>query len=205
MADKALKDSDRRTLIALGYYANRAGVCWPSIRTLAEDTGLAPNTLQAAIGRLLKAGYVRRLKPNDYDQQEGSWGYSNRYQILWRPNAPLPSFEQIIEANCLQPKTEQIKLDTEVSGVRGANDEFHLLMRQLAAAWAAAIEKTVGVRPAQVPPISMLTRLAGKTSPAELAAATEDLCRQRIKAGQNIPSLGMVADYIDCSSGTDAN
>ena len=205
MADKALKDSDRRTLIALGYYANRAGVCWPSIRTLAEDTGLAPNTLQSAIGRLLKAGYVRRLKHNDYDQLEGSWGYSNRYQLLWRADAPLPSFEQIMEANRLQPKAEQIKFDTEVLGVRGDKDEFDRLMQQLKVAWATAIEKTAGFRPAQPPPLSILVGLAGKASPTELAAATEELTRQRIKGGLNVPSLGMVVDYIAESRKPDAN
>jgi len=204
MADKALNDRDRRTLIALGYYANRAGVCWPSIRTLAEDTGLAPNTLQTAIRWLLKTGYVRRLKPNDYDQQEGSWGYSNRYQLLWQADAPLPSFEQIIEANRLQPKAEQIKLDTEVLGVRGDKDEFDRLTQQLSVAWAAAIERTAGFRPAQPPPLSILAGLAGNTSPTELAAATVELTRQRIKGGLNVPSLGMVADYIARSTKPDA-
>lgn len=198
MSDKALKDADRRVLIGLGYYANRAGVCWPSIRTLVQDTGLGANTIQRAIERLASGGYVRQLQPNTYNQKHGLWGLSNRYQVLWSHNDPIPSWEQIQEANKLQPKTEQIHSDTEEWGVRGDNnDQLHIHMQQLASAWAGATEQCVGFRPVQPPSKISLARAATEnTSPASLSRATSDLIRHRIKVGLGIPSFDMVIEHL---------
>lgn len=200
MSDKALKDADRRVLIGLGYYANRAGVCWPSIRTLVQDTGLGANTIQRAIERLLGGGYVRQLQPNTYNQKHGSWGLSNRYQLLWNPDDPIPSWEQIRGANKLQPKAEQVCLDTEEWGVRGANNDqmqMHIHMQQLASAWAAATEQCVGFRPVQPPAKIALARAATEnTSPASVSRATLDLIGRRIKVGLGIPSFDMVIEHL---------
>jgi len=198
--DKNMTHNERRTLEALGHYANRAGVCWPSIRTLVQDTGLGANTIQRAIERLLGGGYVRQLQPNTYNQKHGSWGLSKRYQLLWNPDDPIPSWEQIREANKLQPKAEKVRLDTEEWGVRGANNDqmqMHIHMQQLASAWAAATEQCVGFRLVQPPAKIALARAATEnTSPASVSRATLDLIGRRIKVGLGIPSFDMVIEHL---------
>lgn len=39
--------------------ANKDGVCWPAIPTIAEDTKLSRSTVKRAIGDLKKAGVIK--------------------------------------------------------------------------------------------------------------------------------------------------
>ncbi|NDB67511.1 MAG: helix-turn-helix domain-containing protein [Methylocystaceae bacterium] len=198
VASKKLLESDKAVLMALGYYANRAGVCWPSIRSLADVSGVETQTVQNAIKRLVKAKMIRQLNPNDYNQKEGVWGHSNRYQIMWTEDAPVPKWEEVRDANLLQPKQDRDQIITEGLGVRGAcNEQLSIHIRQLAGSWAAATERIAGFRPAQPPPMAALAGLAvSNTHPSELAKATEDLTSHRIKIGLGIPSFQMVIDHL---------
>jgi hypothetical protein len=51
----------------------------------------------AAIKRLEKLGYVRKLKPEYYPGQKSKW-LTNRYQVLWRGNDPIPKYEDLNDA-----------------------------------------------------------------------------------------------------------
>lgn len=195
--DKALTHNVRRTLEALGYYANRAGVCWPSIRSLVDDTGLGANTVQDALKVLAASGYIRQLNPNDYDQKPGKWGHSNRYQILWRGDDPVPTWEQVKDANLLQPIPDQMVSDTEGSGARGTVVQISNHATQLAAAWAAAIERETGVRPGQMPPVADLAALADAgVPPGALAAETAVLTRDRALARMGPPSFALISKRL---------
>jgi hypothetical protein len=195
--DKSMTHNVRRTLEALGHYANRAGVCWPAIRTLVDDTGMGANTVQDAIKALEKAGYIRQLNPNDYDQKAGKWGHSNRYQILWRGNDPVPTWEQVRDANLLQPIPDQVPPDTEGSGVRGTVVQISNHATQLAAAWAAAIERETGVRPGQMPPVADLAVLVDAgVPPGALAAETAVLIRERAAVRMGTPPFSLISKRL---------
>lgn len=63
----------RLLLITLAQYANDEGVCWPGVRRLRTDTGLAADTIHGATEALTEAGRIevsrRRGKSNLYRLQ----------------------------------------------------------------------------------------------------------------------------------------
>ena len=84
-----------RVLAALGNYASGWGLCYPAQRTLGE---LAGNMDQGDVSRALKdlhqLGLVRVLLPKGR-KHKGSFQRGNRYQVLYIPDAPLPSDKEI--------------------------------------------------------------------------------------------------------------
>ena len=56
----ALQPTSKLILFALASRANDEGVCWPSMRKLCQDTGLARRTVQLHMGRLTEQGAVMR-------------------------------------------------------------------------------------------------------------------------------------------------
>lgn len=203
LADKKLKDIDRRVLMALGYFANRAGVCWPSVRNLAATAGVEENTVQAALKRLGEAGYTRLLNPNDYDQRKGQWGHSNRYQVLWSGDDPVPTYEQIRDANLMQPHSDRD--ETEGSGARGTTDEnlYSHATAILGRAWSAAVEQLTGNVPA-APERAVLVNLAADgVAPDALAAATRRLILAATANRRGLPSFLEVAEAARQAAGGD--
>ena len=193
--DRRLKISDLRLLVAIGYYANRAGVCWPSMKTLSGDTGIDPSDIAKMVPGLVTLGYLRQLNPNDYDQKKGVWGHSNRYQLLWRGDEPVPTWEQVKDANLLQP--EDVREPIEGSGARGTVVQISNHATQLAAAWAAALERETGVRPAQQPPVAELAALADAgVPPGALAAEAATLTRERARARLGPPSFALISQRL---------
>ena len=98
--DKRLAPNDVRVLGALGLYTNQAGVCWPTYETLQRFTKLSRNAVMAAIKRLSDYGYIRHLKPEYYPGQKSRW-LTNRYQVLWRGDEPVPRYEDIRDARAI--------------------------------------------------------------------------------------------------------
>src|SRR4051794_31761801 len=81
--DPSLSKVDLMVLASIGMYSNRAGVAWPGLHTLAEASGLHRNTIANATVRLVRAGYLRRLKGRSDLQEKGRFGMSNRWQLLY--------------------------------------------------------------------------------------------------------------------------
>lgn len=98
--DRRLAPNDARVLGALGLYTNAAGVCWPTYETLQRFTKLSRNAVMAAIKRLGDMGYIRHLKPEYYPGQKSKW-LTNRYQVLWRGDEPVPRYEDIRDARAI--------------------------------------------------------------------------------------------------------
>jgi hypothetical protein len=98
--DKRLAPNDVRVLGALGLYTNQVGVCWPTYETLQRFTKLSRNAVMAAIKRLEEMGYVRPLKPEYWPGQKSKW-LTNRYQVLWRGDDPLPRWEELRDATTI--------------------------------------------------------------------------------------------------------
>ena len=75
-ADPALSGRERLLLMALAHYADDDGACWPGIRRLRADTGLASDTIGKATTALVAA---RRITV------ENRRGTSNLYRLLDQP------------------------------------------------------------------------------------------------------------------------
>lgn len=169
--DRRLTNSDIRVLGAMGCYVNRAGVCWPGVKTLQADTDIDAGNISKIIKRIVEFGYVRRLEPNDYDQVAGAWGMSNRYQVLMAGNETLPAYEEMANANLFQVASDQVTTK-EGSGARGEPDTTPATNRTITA-YESAVERMTGVRPAQADR-GVATRLNHQT-PAAIDAAVRTM------------------------------
>ena len=148
--DRRLKASHLRVLMALGYYANRAGVCWPSFVAIGKESGIDPSDAAKLCKDLVKFGMIRKLQPNSYNQAKGAWGYSNRYQVLWQGDEPIPAHEDVLSANLLQPIADRIPI--EGLGYKGPQAE-RTLAGAMVSAFLTTIEAETGYRPAAGPPL----------------------------------------------------
>jgi hypothetical protein len=72
-ADPALRSRARFVLVALGRYCDADGVCWPGIRRLSSDTGMAKNTVECALRELVAQCHIT---------VESRGAKSNRYRLL---------------------------------------------------------------------------------------------------------------------------
>ena len=111
VGDKRLSPNDIQVLAALGLYTNQAGVCWPTIETMERFTHIGRLGIIAAIKRLEKLGYVRKLKAEYYPGQKSKW-LTNRYQVLWRGNDPIPKYEDLNDAKLYNIGQDQSDTDT---------------------------------------------------------------------------------------------
>jgi len=194
LADKKMKEVERRVLGALGHYANRAGVCWPSIRTLAEVSGVDEKTVMAAVPRLLDAGYIRQLNPNDYDQKAGKWGHSHRYQVLWAGDDPVPTYEEVRDANLLQPHDVR-DAPPEGSGARGPTvSDFHT--RKHADAYRAGVEAATGWRPVEVAAGPALALAEAGLDPAATRRQAEAMTRALAAERRGVPGFAEVSAVL---------
>lgn len=79
--DPRLSAADLSTLIQLTDYYNLAkGCAWPSMATLARNTGRATRTIADSVSRLCELGYLNIAR-------HGNRYTSNRYEIIWRDYA----------------------------------------------------------------------------------------------------------------------
>ena len=95
--DHRLSINDIRTLLALGLHTNGAGVAFPTHQTISHYTGIGVAAIQASIRRLQGYGLIRRLEPKWFKGQSSPW-LTDRYQVLYSANDPLPTDEQIMDA-----------------------------------------------------------------------------------------------------------
>jgi biotin operon repressor len=82
VADRDLSATVLRVLAALGIYAGRDGVVWPSQETIAGLIGIHRATVCRAIKRLRKRGYLDR-----YRKRTSRGRYRNIYRLLYPPYA----------------------------------------------------------------------------------------------------------------------
>lgn len=183
-ASKLCKLTELKVLVGLGHYANRAGVCWPSMPTLQQTTGVDDGNISRAIQKLVELGLVRRLEPNDFNQKPGAWGMSNRYQILWEGDDPLPTYEQVLNAEVFRFAAETV----EASGAREPEDTTQAT--RTAAIIASAVERMTGSRP-------IITDLATCTRLADTPQHTLELAvRLVVKRTGRVPSTKDVWDEV---------
>lgn len=141
VGDKRLSPNDIQVLAALGLYTNQAGVCFPTHQTIERFTHIGRLGIIAAIKRLEKLGYVRKLKPEYYPGQKSKW-LTNRYQVLWRGNDPLPKYEDLNDAKLYNIGQEEPDTDTP-NPVNQPQPNIHTEreLKRVAAAFNRALSK----------------------------------------------------------------
>jgi hypothetical protein len=95
--DLSLSINDIRTLLALGLYTSGSGVAFPTLQTIGAYTGQGTAGNQAALRRLVDKGYIRKLQPKWYAGQSSPW-LTDRYQVLYSKDDPVPTKEQLQES-----------------------------------------------------------------------------------------------------------
>lgn len=191
--DKRLNDADRRVLGALCAFVNRAGVCWPALDTMQGIAGYATRkSVFDAIQRLKRAGYVRQLKPKDYQETKSGWK-TNRYQVLWLGDEPMPTHEDINSAIRLQDESI-LGASNEDKGGAGEDNAALSLAHSLAHAYARAVERALG-QPRRVEnELPAARKLAAQGVTVEqVIEATEAHARACLARRAGVPALADVA------------
>ena len=208
--DRQLKERELRVLGALCIFANRAGVCWPAMETLCDITGYAERmTIHSAMKVLKRRKYVRQLSPKDYQDTASGWK-SNRYQVLWDKDDPLPTYEDIHIATPLQVRDED-ELDANVIGGMGDGHSLshtphqpsagsalltknQLTSDEICNAYIRAVQQATGQVRLYDNEIAHARRLAAAGFTADdVRAATLNTCDAAIERRAGVPSLYDVA------------
>ena len=99
--DRRLTALDTRILSAIGTFADRDGIAWPSQGTLATRLGVTRETVCKAIKRLREHGYLDR-----YRKRTPRGWYRNVYRLLYPAFVPMPS--QVAADECDLPDTQDV-------------------------------------------------------------------------------------------------
>ena len=211
--DRQLKDRELRVLGALCSFTNRAGVCWPSMVTLCEVSGFKERkSIHEALKVLKRRKYVRQLQSKDYQETISGWK-SNRYQVLWDGDEPLPTWEEIHIAKPLQLVRDQDEGPEETGGLGdpqltthnrrliGQPDpeltEIQLTAEAICHAYIRAVMQATGQVRLFDNEITQARRLAVEGhKPADVTAATLLVCDKALERRAGVPALADVARAI---------
>ena len=213
--DRKLKERELRVLGALCAFVNRAGVCWPSLDTLCSVSGYAERkSILDAMKRLKDGKYVRQLNPKEYQETSSGWK-TNRYQVLWRGDETLPTYEDIHTAKALQLRADQ-EDDTskEIGGLGDGQSVGHaragqrpgdpkltgiqLIADAICHAYIRAVQQATGQVRLYDNEIAHARRLALRdVSAADTHAATLAVCDQALERRAGVPALADVVRYFD--------
>jgi len=208
--DRQLKDRELRVLGALCSFTNRAGVCWPSMVTLCEVSGFKERkSIHEALKVLKRRKYVRQLQSKDYQETISGWK-SNRYQVLWDGDEPLPTWEEIHISKPLQLVRDQDEGPEETGGLGdgqltphnhraiGQPDpeltEIQLTADAICHAYIRAVMQATGQVRLFDNEITQARRLAVEGhKPADVMAATLNVCDKALERRAGVPALADVA------------
>lgn len=198
-ADHRVSPGELRILGAICAFVNRAGVCWPSMMTIAELAGLAQRqSVHKAVKRLKALGYLRQLEAKDYQTTASGWK-GNRYQVLWNGDEPPPSKEDLHIPRALTPPEGGNRLPEETGGL-GGDAALSAISHTLARAYAATLERRTGQARNIANEINTARRLAEKgVTVQQVTEATEALCRAAIERRGGLPFLADVARHLNAA------
>jgi len=193
LLDRKLSENEFRILAAMCIYTNSHGVCWPGGKTLAAIAGVDQATVSRTIARLGRAGYVRRLEPKDYQMEFAKFGKIARYQVMYREDAPLPSWEEVQSSMVLAPVDEVPASHINDKG-SGDDDALLSLSHSLAHAYLRAVTRITGQTRSLDNEVRHARKLAATGATIEaVTAATEATCRDWLSKRAGIPALSDVA------------
>jgi hypothetical protein len=194
--DKRLKDADRRVLGAMCAFVNRAGVCWPAMETMRLISGhKTEKSIFDAVQRLKAVGYVRQLRPKDYQETASGWK-TNRYQVLWLGDEAKPSREDIASADRIRLATDPEPIE-EVKGGLGGERQSLTHAISLASAYATAVERATGQFKRADQELGAANRLANKGfSAQQVQQATQEVARAALARRAGVPALADVERHL---------
>jgi len=200
---RAIQDDDLhpttlRLLGALCLHTNSYGICWPSRITLSRHISRSTKTVSVHVGRLIKAGYVRKLQPKAYPVKAQNTWRTNRYQVLFDgPQTKLPTKEQFYAPRPKLAEDPVIQEQQEVThnrrGSGGENSDFRIL----AQAFCQGVEMASGQNrlPGPSHDIGMILADRGVTAD-QVKAATLEMTRANLRNGRTPPiTLEQVAQW----------
>jgi len=198
-ADKEIKERELRVLGALCSFTNRAGVCWPSMETLCNVSGYKERkSIHDAMKRLKARKYVRQLHSKDYQKAASGWK-TNRYQVLWDGDEPLPTYEDIHIAKPLQLRHDQEDTHAEDKGGLGDGNvvaDTHAM--GLCHAFLKAVQEATGQVRLFDNEIAHARRLSLRdVSIGDVRAATLLVCDQAIQRRAGVPSMADIVRHFD--------
>jgi hypothetical protein len=198
LMDRKLHTSHFRVLAGLCIFTNSHGVCWPGVQTVADIVGVDPASISRSIARLVKAGYVRRLRPQDYQMEYAQFGKINRYQVLYDVDAPLPTWEEVQSAKLLLSSEDAGEAHKNEIGGVGEDDALIANAHSLASAYAATVERVLGQPRRAENELGAARQLAamGVDVPT-IIKATEDHCRVCLLKRAGVPALADVGRALN--------
>lgn len=131
MENSAIEDSrltvyDKAVLLILCYHADRANTCWPSYKTIAQETPCSRTIAIKAVKNLIRYGYLKKTVRERPGTKENG---SNIYRITWNSSGGgkcgvPPSTPDVLgvvhEVDCNQiqsePDTKNNEEDTAPGG-----------------------------------------------------------------------------------------
>lgn len=198
-SDKQLRERDFRVLGALCSFTNRAGVCWPSYETMCDVSGYKERkSIYDAMKKLKARKYVRQLNSKDYQIGASGWK-TNRYQVLWDGDEPLPTYEDIHNAKPLQLRADQEDVSVEDKGGLGdGNNYTDAHASALCHAFIRAVQQATGQVRLYDNEIAHARRLAERDATVDdVTAATLLVCDEAIQRRAGVPSMADVVRRYD--------
>ena len=191
---RAIQDDDLhpttlRLLGALCLHTNAYGICWPSRITLSRHISKSTKTVSVHVGRLIKAGYVRKLQPKAYPVKAQKTWRTNRYQVLFEGDkTPLPTKEQFYAP---RPKIAEDDSHQDVQEVthnrRGSGGENHDF-KILSQAFVQGVEMGSGQHRLPGPSHDYAMELSSRGVTADqVRTATLEMTRANLRNGRTPP------------------
>ena len=199
LSDKQLKERELRVLGAVCAFTNRAGVCWPSLDTLCDVSGYKERkSVLDGMKRLKARKYVRQLNPKDYQETSSGWK-TNRYQVLWDGDEPLPTYEEIHTAKPLQLRADQEDdASKDIGGLGDGNVVADAQASALCHAFIRAVQQATGQVRLYDNEIAHARRLAERDATVDdVTAATLLVCDEAIQRRAGVPSMADVVRRYD--------
>jgi len=187
--DDTLHWTTLRLLGALCLHTNAYGICWPSRVTLARHISKSTKTVSVHVGRLIKAGYVRKLQPRAYPIKSVNTWKTNRYQVLFDgAQTELPTKEQFYAPRPKLAEDPVIQEEQEViqnrRGSGGENSDFRIL----AQAFCQGVEMGSGQHRLPTPSHNYATVLAERGVSADaVRKASLEMTKANLKSGRTPP------------------
>jgi len=199
LSDKQLKERELRVLGAVCSFTNRAGVCWPSLDTLCDVSGYKERkSVLDGMKRLKARKYVRQLNPKDYQETSSGWK-TNRYQVLWDGDEPLPTYEEIHTAKPLQLRADQEDdASKDIGGLGDGNNYTDAHASALCHAFIRAVQQATGQVRLYDNEIAHARRLAERDATVgDVTATTLLVCDEAIQRRAGVPSMADVVRRYD--------
>ena len=93
--DKRLKIAHYDVMVCLGCYASPKGLVYMTVQTMERHCPhVKRETINKAIKDLIKWEYVRKLESKYIKGQQSKW-LTNRYQLLYEKDMPVPPYEEL--------------------------------------------------------------------------------------------------------------